>query len=302
MVTVLVTAQQDPQFSQSMFSHMTFNPGYAGSSGQVCATALSRQQWVGFGDGAPMSTAFNLDAAISPFGIDGGVGISLLRDQFAFNEDYGVNLSLAYKLGLGDGSLGIGVSGGVYNKALEAEWYVPESEFHTLPSGDPAIPQNESAMAIDFSFGLFYKTNDLYVGASATHLTQPEFDYASAKPSLTRHYYVMAGYSIPLSNPLLEFQPSAFLQSDGSNSQLSINTTLAYNKKIWGGVSYRTDNSIIAMAGVKLFDWVRVGYSYDIMTSDLSSYNDGSHEIMMGFCFDVKKDRSPEQYKSIRYL
>jgi len=56
------------------------------------------------------------------------------------------------------------------------------------------------------------------------------------------------------------------------------------------------------MLGAKLFDWVRVGYAYDFSVSELSKYNQGSHEIMVGFCFDAKVDKSPKKYKSIRFL
>ena len=34
----------------------------------------------------------------------------------------------------------------------------------------------------------------------------------------------------------------------------------------------------------------------------MMEYNDGTHELMMGFCLDVKKDKTPEKYKSIRFL
>ncbi|MFC2104983.1 type IX secretion system membrane protein PorP/SprF, partial [Bacteroidota bacterium] len=84
--------------------------------------------------------------------------------------------------------------------------------------------------------------------------------------------------------------------------QLAVNALIEYNKKIWGGVSLRTDNAISGIFGLELFKWVKVSYSYDFIVSDLIEYNKGTHEIMMGFCLDVKKDKSPEKYKSIRFL
>jgi len=50
-------AQQDPVFSQNMFNILTYNPGIAGTSGMICATAINRQQWLGF-DGSPRTTIF----------------------------------------------------------------------------------------------------------------------------------------------------------------------------------------------------------------------------------------------------
>jgi len=301
--TLSVKAQQDPQFSQSMFTQFQFNPGAAGSHDKVCVNAINRQQWMGFGDGSPVTSAFTIDAAIRPFGINSGVGLTIMRDEFGFNDDIGLKLTYAYRLTLSTGLLGIGVSGGVYNKSIEAEWYVPEGNQSLNPANDPAIPDNESAMAMDFNFGLYYSTDKMYVGLSSTHVNEARFEYEKGEPMLNRHYYVMAGYNVLLSNPQFEFMPSSFIQTDGATTVLSVSGLLKYNKKVWGGVSYRTDNAITAMAGVTLFDWVNVGYSYDFITATpLRSVNDGTHELMLGFCFDVKKDKSPKKYKSVRFL
>ncbi|HEX2974488.1 MAG TPA: type IX secretion system membrane protein PorP/SprF, partial [Bacteroidales bacterium] len=56
-----VFSQQDPLSSHYMFNTLTYNPGIAGTSGMICATALNRQQWVGF-KGAPSTTLFNISA------------------------------------------------------------------------------------------------------------------------------------------------------------------------------------------------------------------------------------------------
>ena len=52
-------AQQDPITSNYMFHTLSFNPGYAGSSGMICATALNRQQWLGF-EGAPSTNDLDI--------------------------------------------------------------------------------------------------------------------------------------------------------------------------------------------------------------------------------------------------
>ena len=41
-------AQQDPQFSQYMFSSLYFNPAYAGTEGVTKLTAFHRSQWLGY--------------------------------------------------------------------------------------------------------------------------------------------------------------------------------------------------------------------------------------------------------------
>ena len=76
-----------------MFNTLTFNPGYAGTSGMICATAINRQQWVGF-KGAPSTTIFNVSAPVSPFKINSGVGLMVENDIVGFDKD--INLALIY--------------------------------------------------------------------------------------------------------------------------------------------------------------------------------------------------------------
>lgn len=299
---VLLKAQQDPQFSQNMFTQLLINPGYAGSEDKICVYALNRTQWTGF-EGSPMVTVLNMDAAINPFKIPLGVGLSLQNDELGFNKDLQLNVSLAYKQPLGNGNLGIGVKWGVANTSIStegSEWITPVDPVEN----DIAIPVNgsEDMSLLDFGFGIFYKTQDLYLGISSTHINQAELKLDQSSTYLARHYYITAGYNLPLNNPLFEFNPGIIVQSDGKNSQLGVHGLISYNKKVWGGVSLRTDYAITGIFGVELFKWVKVSYSYDFVVSDLMGYNDGSHEIMMGFCFDVRKDKTPEKYKSIRFL
>src|SRR5664280_2636369 len=79
-----VLSQQDPLSSQYMFNTLTFNPGVAGTSGMICATALNREQWVGF-KGAPSTTLFNISSPLSLFGIKSGVGLVVESDNIGLS-------------------------------------------------------------------------------------------------------------------------------------------------------------------------------------------------------------------------
>jgi type IX secretion system PorP/SprF family membrane protein len=105
-----------------------------------------------------------------------------------------------------------------------------------------------------------------------------------------------------LSNPLLEFQPSVFIQSDAISTKIDVNATLMYNKKFWGGVSYRVGSAVVGMVGISILNGVRVGYAYDFDTSALTKFSSGSHEVMIGYSFTVGVEKTPQKYKSIRYL
>ena len=297
-----ILGQQDPQNSQFMFNKLIYNPGYAGNSGGICATASARQQWVGF-KGAPSTTVFYADAAVNPFNISSGVGLSIGNDQLGFEKNLSIAGTYAYRMDLGKGTLGIGLNIGFYNKALDPTWEIPTSDYHTPASGDPLIPEGkESFVAFDIGLGLFYSTENFYVGVSSTHINQPSFKFNKGTPFMARHYYVTGGYSLRLPNPVFELLPSFFLQSDGKATQLTINTNVLYNKKIWGGVSYRTGDALVALLGLQLINGLRIGYSYDFPTSDIRKNTGGTHELMLKYCFDISLEHVPKRYKSIRFL
>jgi len=298
LLSFVAVAQQDPQFSQNMFNQMSINPGYAGSNDMICATAINRQQWLGFGEGTPKTTVVNINAAIKPFGLSSGVGLNIQNDQFGFNKDLGINVSYAVRFNIqGTGTLAIGANGGFINNTLEPNWQYPQT------SSDNAIPTaKESSINFDMGFGVFFSNNEMYFGASATHLTQSKFNKAVVPSHYRQHFYLTGGYLLQLPNPVWEFNPSVFIGSDLITSQFTVTANVIYNKKFWGGVSYRIAEAVTGMIGIELFSGMRIGYAFDFSTTDISRFNNGSHEFMLGYCFSLKKEKPPQQYKSIRFL
>ncbi len=297
-----VSAQQDPLSSQYMFNTLTFNPGYAGINGMVCATALNRQQWVGF-NGAPATTTFNVCAPFKPFKINSGVGLLVQSDNIGFDKDISLAASYSYHMEIGQGLLGIGISAGMLNTTINPTWEIPSGDSHTPASGDPLIPENkESYVAFDAGLGLYYNTDKYYAALSVTHINQPRIKYSKGEAYISRHYYLTAGYTLQLPNPALELLPSLFVQTDAKAYQFSATSLIRYNKKVWGGVAYRYGDSFIAIVGLELLNGLRLGYSYDFTMSDMGKTSNGSHEFMVNYCFDLGLGKSAMKYKSIRFL
>ena len=302
LVSVSVMAQQDPATSHYMFNTLTYNPGIAGISGLICATAISRQQWTGF-PGAPSTTIFNVSTPLPIFNRNSGAGLLIQRDVLGFNNDINLTGSYSYHLSVGEGKLGIGVNLGMLNKSLDPSWKIPSGGEHTPVSGDQLIPDTkESYVALDAGMGLYYETNDYYAAFSITHINQPKIKYTKGEPYVSRHYYATAGYTFQMPNPALEIIPSILGVSDGKTMQFTVNSLVRYNKKVWGGVSYRADDALIGMVGVELYNGLRLGYSYDFTLSDIKKSSSGSHEFMVNYCFDINMGKSPMKYKSIRFL
>jgi len=291
-----VQAQQDPQFTMNMFNLLYANPGYAGSSNGISATALHRQQWVGF-DGRPITTVANVDATVKA--LHGGVGLSILSDKLGAQYSGGVNVSYAYRLALGPGTLGIGVEGGVLFNTLDG------SKLDPIDETDPNIIAGKAnGVAPDLGFGIYYNTDKLYAGISARHLLGPTLKFEEggtlSEYTVARNYYAMAGYTWDI-NPTWGLVPSIFLKTDGVATQFDINLRALWKNMVWAGVSYRIDDAVGIMAGVDIKQF-RIGYSYDVTTSALRNYSSGSHEIMLGYSYKIKSPVSNQRYRNVRFL
>jgi type IX secretion system PorP/SprF family membrane protein len=295
-------AQQDPQFTFNRMTQLSVNPGFAGSSGMVNGLILNRYQWDGI-PGAPKTLLFSVESGTELFGINSGVGLNIISDELGFQKNIAVSFDYAYRKVTKWGNLGIGASAGFYNMAINGDWSTPEGTQWTHYGGDTGIPQSDvSQLAFDLGFGIFLKSNDYFIGASVTHLNQASIVFSDqASTYLARHYYLSAGYNISLSDPLFEIQPSVLFKTDMVAYQADITVDLVYKERYSAGLNYRINDAVGVLLGFELVNGMRIGYAYDIMTSALAGYGNGSHEIFIGYSFDLGKNRS-KKYKSVRFL
>ncbi|NVO20428.1 MAG: type IX secretion system membrane protein PorP/SprF [Bacteroidetes bacterium] len=299
------TAQQEPQFTQNMFNLSTINPANYGMSDAVAVTGLMREQWLGFKDDngnkvAPETYVISADA---PFRIiHGGVGLSIVQDKVGFFKDMYVKLGYSYHLTLGTGKLGIGANVSFLNKSVDFG--------DNLIAADPqddvlkSLTNSKGVIFTDLSSGIFYKNPKLYLSASTTQMLQSarymSKDSQKGKFYLRRHYYGTAGYNLTFpAYPGYVLTPSVFVKSDGSTLQADLNALVTYNQKVWGGVSYRLNETVALMVGFRFND-IEAGYSYDIPMTRISAW--GSHEIMVRYMFKLEKEKVRSGYRNTRFL
>ena len=212
-------SQQDYQFTHYMFDNLSFNPGYAGITQSICGTVLFRQQWAGF-SGSPTTGLINVHAPVQF--LRGGIGLTYLNDQLGFEKNNIARLNYSYHLGLGVGVLGIGVSAGIVQKSFAADWITPSGTSTSQNNIiDGSIPGSQASGVVpDFNFGLFYRTNQLFMGISATHLGGLEMTTLNVKN--VHHYWITAGYNHDF-NPQWKLRPSILLKSDAASTIIDVN-------------------------------------------------------------------------------
>jgi type IX secretion system PorP/SprF family membrane protein len=298
IAAVNINAQQDYQITHYMFDNLSFNPGYAGMNKNISATMIGRQQWSGFA-GSPTTALINIHAPVSI--LRGGLGLTYVSDQLGFEKNSVARLNYSYHLGIGAGQLGIGVSAGIIQKSIAAQWKTPSGNPW---SQDNSIKgENMSGTVPDINIGLFYKTRDLYFGFSTTHLGG--FNMENLNIQNVHHYWVTAGYDYEL-NADLKLRPSLLIKSDASSSIMDININALFKNMVWGGLTYRFGDEIAPMLGYQhpFTDGsiLRVGYAYGITTSVIGNYSNGSHDIMLNYSFKLTKPAPVEKSKNPRFL
>lgn len=300
VMPLLSIGQQEPQFTFNPFNHTTVNPGFAGLKEAINVTGIYRQQWVGINDEngdhvAPETFVVNADAPIKL--LHGGVSAVVMQDKIGYFKDVYVKLGYSYNKTLTSGKLGIGFNVGFLNKSLDFSKLKPVEQ-------DPLISgSQESTMFTDMGFGLFYiQPKGLYVGLSTSQLLEGARELGSNgfEYNLDRHYYGTAGYELSwIRNPAFVFTPSVFVKYDGTTAQVDLNGMVEYNRKFWGGLTYRFQETAAVMVGVNVKD-LSIGYSYDIPISRIGGA--GSHEVMLRYSFKLELEKSKKSFRNTRFL
>ena len=313
-------AQQDPQFSMNMHNKLYVNPAFAGMNDGICAYTIGRQQWVGF-EGRPETYLFGAHGTFLIPGIDlrSGGGVTVLGDGLGQMHFTGVKGMYSAHIplniiGSDPGYLGVGLSAGMLQFGVGNNWR-PSDPHWT----DPTIPdQGFQATKFDMDAGIFYQTEKRYFGASMTHINGAKFtadgpSIAAGEPNwntsfdMQSHLFVTGGYDFYLSNPMYVIKPSIFLKSDLVTAQIDVNCLLEYNNFVWGGLTYRYIDAVVAMAGVNYSPPIvpggfKFGYAYDVTTNQLTAGSNGSHEIFVQYCLKLKKKAPVQKHRSVRFL
>ncbi len=283
-------AQQDPTFNQYFFNPLTVNPAYAGTRGSLSAVVLHRSQWVGF-DGAPTTQAFSIHSPTKNKKM--GVGLQLMNDQIGPKNTVSISGVYAYKIRLAKGHLGFGLRASIYNYTFnwdEIE-YKDESAFSSAQSG------KESYMIPSFDFGLYYNDNRNYIGLELSHLNQGKMGVEGNNVNIestieqSAQAIFTAGRAFRISRSVM-LKPSLLVRAGGNQPAfIDLNASVLLKEKLWLGVSYRYDASIAGIVEYNINKELRIGYSYDFTTTAIGAQNGGSHEIFIGYDFNLFKAR-----------
>jgi type IX secretion system PorP/SprF family membrane protein len=91
-------------------------------------------------------------------------------------------------------------------------------------------------------------------------------------------------------SPVIKWAPSTLLRmQDNAPLSFDINSLIILYDVVSVGASYRLNDSVIGLFELQINDNFHVGYAYDITTSDIRLYSNGSHEIMINYRIKIPR-------------
>ena len=293
----MLKAQQLPQITQYMINNYAVNPAVAGMYDYYQVKTTIRNQWVGITD-APRTTI------LSVYGKNNnnvGLGGLVFNDQTGPTSRIGGSASYTYSFNMTRAiKMSFALSGGFTQfKLTKKGLNVKDIDDPYMQGGDIV----ESAPDATFGFNMY--GDKWYFGAAipqllSTNLNLIDDDFVriynandnipddvESNGKLAQHIYVLGAYKHSF-NPAWSLEPSLLLKAVGAAPlQVDFGLKTTYDDKLWFGMDYRNNGEMAVLLGYSIHERYMIGYSYDVLNSDMSGYASTSHEFMIGIRFSA---------------
>ncbi len=297
-------AQQLPQFAYGSLNPEFYNPAVSGITKSINASAIGRTQWLNI-TGHPTAQALSFSSYIP--NLHGGLGLLILNSQQGVQKNTYAMVGYSFIAGNKNHRFGFGVRGGIIQSTIDGAKLLAPDGFYSgsiISHNDGLLPLNSvSAIAPEFSTGIFYLNKIMNVGITGSHLLNPTLKYSSnsGKLSVDEVRNISGSISFLINREkTISIKPAAFLKYNFNEFQSEGSIMLGYKKSGWIGVGYRgmsskNPDALIGFLGINLSPDFKIGYAYEYSISKLSSANDGSHELMLHYSVSLTKPAKPEK-------
>lgn len=286
--------QQTPVYSQYILNGFLVNPAIAGSEGYTAVNLTVREQWVGFQDG-PATYALSFQTRLmreshisrgksikrrkkSAFrGGNVGLGAYIFNHHNGAVDRTGIRITYAYHLLLDEAQLSFGLSMVGYQYRVDKDRVKLE-----FPENDQLwLNLQQSVFIPDADAGVYYTSKTIWGGFSVDQLFESAIKFGDKgydQLVLERNYHLMGGYDF-IVNKEFTISPSSHLKfAENGKFQADISGRVYYKQSYWGGITYRTGQSLIVGAGVSV-DRLVFGYAFDIGLNSIMKHSYGTHEF-----------------------
>lgn len=280
-------AQQLPLYTLYDWNKFVINPAYASLQDSSAVRITYRQQWAGF---AANPVTFNA-GGFGQFGKQAGFSGFVMRDQTggAYSQT-AMQLSFSRYFKLNE-QFNLSVGAGAWLN----QYSFDNSIAQLYHENDPSYPTGvQRSLVPDASAGLMLQGKGLSVGFGAHQLFESSIKSLNvislSNNSLARHYFTHAAYRRAI-NQDFTIIPSALIKTTASTEmQVDVQLMAEFKRFISVGMNYRAQQGPSVMFQVFKNKFM-LGYSYDLPAGALQNFQNGSHELAMGYVINSASDK-----------
>ena len=278
-------SQQDEQLSLYNYNPLYYNPAYAGSKSALSVVAMARFQWVNF-EGAPNTQFLSVHTPV--MGQSLGMGLNLVNDQVGSRKRTAAyyNVSSGIRLNEKNDRLAFGLSVGMDVMSYDF------SSLNVQDVSDPFYGQQLSTTKANVGGGIYYYYSERhYVGISSPRLLESKaLDNDNVMTALNkRHFFISAGKVFDI-NSVIKFKPTTLIKvTPNAPLTFDANANFLLYERFWAGAFYRFHEAVGLNFVYNYNNLIHVGYGFEFPINRLSSYQSGSHEILLQIDIQSKK-------------
>lgn len=302
---------QDPIYTQSFLVPQTINPGFVGVSETTSAGIIHRTQW------PELNLKLNTNYAYFSTWLDDehiGIGVNIMshKENFTNYNFIQTNINMSYRIPISDDwyfrpgiEFGYGNKNFGFKNLILGDQLNLNNETTNTFSSDPLVLNNRIDF-FDFSTGLLFYNDQIKLGVTFKHLTQPNISIIENNISkLNILSSLNASYEFNIGDyfntNLLPYDTRIAMHANymtqGSFHRLDVGSSLIFNNFYMGLVGATNPKalkktpsylltSLNPYLGLK-YENFQIGFSYDINTSNIGKTK-GVFELVVVYRFDAK--------------
>ena len=277
-LSLVASAQQDPNFTFYRYNMNLYNPAFVGSSEAAEFSLGIRSQWAGV-EGAPESQSAMFGM---PVGKKLGLGASILNDKTFIEQQTWVAIDVSYFIDLDDEHrLYFGIKGSANSYDANTNGLV------TYGVGqDGSLMGYQSRFTPNVGAGAYLRHDRYFVSLSAPKLLTPdrlqERDGSAYLGVDRMHAYLSGGYTFLLGKTLDLKTMGMLRYVDASPVSVEMTGILDFGERFELGASYRYNESMSGLVLFNISSGFNIGYAYETSTQgSIDGIDNNTHELFM---------------------
>jgi len=269
-----VAAQQDPNFSLYHFNMNLLNPAYAGAEANEGLTMAFRKELYGIpGSPKSISATYSWRARKNL-----GFAINVYSDKYFITDRVNFSTDISYHIQLAEESklyFGLKVGGGFFNiNFTKITTAVPDSNFS----------EDTNVFNMHLGFGLYLTNAKYFVSLSTPNFIKEKI--GENNTSEGTNFYIGGGYHLTVNENIIVTPRAMMRVLSNYDNTFDIGASVDLYKKFTIGTNYRTQEMFTLYALLNVINNIKIGFSYDTVTSDLDNFNtDGSFDVLLKYKF-----------------